>query len=108
MKRLLRSFIPGLHSSRSNTSRAARSARSPFESLEARQFLSGAVLASVSGGTLNIRGDAAANTIVVDQTGLNTRQVRITGFSGTSINGHARPLIFSGITNGIVFQMGNG
>src|SRR5688500_15224776 len=69
-----------------------------IETLESRVFLSGNVLASVAGGNLRIRGDAEANAIVVDQVGLNAGQVRISGASGTAINGQAGPIVLDGMT----------
>jgi hypothetical protein len=81
---------------------------SPVEALEARVFLSGTVLASVVQGSLHIRGDAAANAIVVDQAGLTANQVRITGTSGTTINNQSGPIVLSGITHGSSIRMGGG
>jgi hypothetical protein len=59
-------------------------------------------------GNLNIRGDAAANVIVLDQSGLNADQVRISGASGTAINNQANPVILSGVTRGVDIRMGAG
>ena len=79
-----------------------------FEALEARLLLSGTVLASVVHGNLRIRGDAAANAIVLDQNGLNADQVRISGASGTAINNQADPVVLSGIMRGARIRMGAG
>ena len=83
-------------------------ARRPLlEALESRQLLSGSVLASVVHGMLNIRGDSAANVVVLDQTGLAANQVRVSGLSGTAINKQTNPVILSGITHGAQILMGN-
>ena len=79
-----------------------------LEALEPRLLLSGAVLASMSHGNLNIRGDAAANAIVLDQAGLSANQVRISGAGGTTINGLAGPVVLSGVTGGVGIRMGAG
>ena len=79
-----------------------------FEALESRVLLSGSVVASVSGGNLDIQGDNAANAIVLDQSGLNADQVRITGAGGTAINSQADAVILSGVTRGIAIRMGGG
>jgi hypothetical protein len=78
------------------------------EVLENRLLLSGNVLASVSHGSLHIRGDAAGDAIVVDQVGLNADQVRIAPANGTVVNNQASPIILSGITRGVFIQMGKG
>lgn len=80
---------------------------SPLERLESRLLLSGAVLASVVRGNLNIQGDTAANAIVLDQIGLNPDQVRISGAGGTSINNQPNPVVVTGVTRGVVIRMGN-
>ena len=79
-----------------------------LEALEPRLLLSGAVLASMSHGNLNIRGDAAANAIVLDQAGLSDSQVRISGAGGTTINGLAGPVVLNGLTRGVDIRMGTG
>jgi hypothetical protein len=79
-----------------------------LEALETRVLLSGAVLASVSHGSLHIRGDAADDAIVVDQVGLNADQVRIAPANGSVINNQASPVVLSGIRRGVFIQMGSG
>ncbi len=81
---------------------------SSFEPLESRLLLSGTVLASVVNGNLNLRGDAAANAILLDQTGLNAGQVRVSGASGTAINNQTNPIILSGVTRGLRIRMARG
>jgi methionine-rich copper-binding protein CopC len=78
------------------------------ETLESRLFLSGTVLASVAHGNLQIRGNSAANTIVLDQVGLTANQVRVTAADGTTINDQAGPVILSGITHSALIQMTKG
>jgi hypothetical protein len=56
---------------------------------------------------LNIRGDSAANVIVLDQTGLNANQVRVSGGSGTTINKQTNPVVLSGVVHGALVRMGN-
>lgn len=56
------------------------------ESLEARQLLSGNVLALSTSGHMIITGDARGNQIVMDGAGLSANQVRISGTNGTTIN----------------------
>ena len=65
-------------------------------------------MASVLHGNLNIRGDAAANVIVLDQTGLNAHQVRVSGAGGTSVNNQAGPVVLDGVTRGVLVRMGKG
>jgi hypothetical protein len=83
-------------------------ARLSFEALERRVLLAGSVLASVSNGNLSIYGDVAANAIVLDQSGLNADQVRITAAGGTTINDQADPVIVSGITRGVGIELRGG
>lgn len=77
------------------------------ELLESRVLMSGTVSAVVSHGNLIVRGDKAAEAIVLDQAGLTTGQVRLTGNGGTAINGQADPLVVSGITGDVRIRMGN-
>ncbi|MDB5323140.1 MAG: antifreeze protein [Phycisphaerales bacterium] len=81
-------------------------ARPSVEALESRQFLS-AVSASVDHGTLKIQGNSTANVFVVDQTGLNADQVRISGVNGTTVNRHAASVVLSGVTRGALISMSN-
>ena len=83
-----------------------------LEHLESRQMLSGTVLASVSGGKLVLTGDAQANDITLDQAGLQSSEVRITG-DGTKIKlgrqgALVDSIVVSGITKGVVAKLGNG
>jgi hypothetical protein len=79
-----------------------------FEALETRVLLSGNVMASVVHGNLNIRGDTEANAIVLDQTGLDADQVRISGASNTTINNLAGPVTLSDIMRNVDIRMGAG
>ena len=77
------------------------------ESLEARQLLSGNVLASVTAdGILRIRGDAGANIIALDQSGLSSGQVRLSG-TDTTINGQAA-VVLSGVSSKVSIKLGLG
>jgi hypothetical protein len=58
-------------------------------------------------GNLNVRGDTAANVVVLDQIGLNADQVRVTGTGGTTINGGTDPVILSSVTKGARVRMGD-
>jgi hypothetical protein len=90
-----------------STRRNQAVASSHTETLESRLFLSGDVLATAAHGNLAIKGDPAANAIVVDQVGLSADEVRVTGAGGTTINGQADPVILSGVTRGVVARMGD-
>jgi hypothetical protein len=85
--------------------RKIAAACSPVEHLESRVLLSGAVVASVSSGTLRIRGGGGGSAIVVDQTGLNADQVRVSGADGTTVNRRAASIVLSGITRGVLISM---
>ena len=78
-----------------------------LEPLEQRMLLSGNVVVSVFHGDLLVKGDNAGNSIVLDQSGLATGQIRVTsGASVTTINGAAGPTVFSGVTKDVRFEMG--
>ncbi len=62
----------------------SRSRAFRFETLENRAMLAGNVLASVSGTTLNITGDAAANSIQITQN--SSGNWKVTGVA-TKVNG---------------------
>ena len=59
----------------------------PLEALEPRLLMSGNVVVRVVDGCLYLLGDAQANQIQVDQTGLPAGQYRVTGTAGTTLNG---------------------
>jgi hypothetical protein len=80
----------------------------PPEALESRVFLSGSVLASVVNGDVHIRGDAEANAIFMDQSGLASGQVRVTGTDGTAINGQGAPVVLDGVTRDTRIRMEDG
>jgi hypothetical protein len=86
---------------------AVGSVRYSLDNLERRVMLSANVSATVVGGILTIVGGAAANAIVMDQTGLTATRVRISGTSGTTINGQPGPLVLSGVS-GLRVGLGGG
>ena len=106
MKNATRHSVRNVFSKHSGKHRNAP-ARSAMEVLESRRLLSGSVLASVVHGMLTIRGDNAANAIVMDQTGLNASQVRVSAGNATTINNQANPVILSGVIHGARIRMGN-
>ena len=107
MKRSLRDLARNIFP-KHHVKRRISPAGSSIEIMEQRLFLSGSVLASVVHGNLTIRGNAAANSIVVDQAGLTAGQVRVSGAAGTAINNQNAPVILSGITGGVSVRMGAG
>ena len=76
-----------------------------MDNLESRVMLSGNVAVSVVSGNLIVRGDASANSIVLNNAGRN--KVRVTGADGTTINGAAGPLIMSAV-HGLSLKLGDG
>ncbi|MEA2710287.1 MAG: hypothetical protein QOF78_2888 [Phycisphaerales bacterium] len=82
--------------------------RAAVEVLEPRRFLSGSVTATVDHGNLTILGDAEANAIVVDQTGLAAGEVRILGTGGTTVNDQSAAVVLTGITRGVGIRTGAG
>src|SRR4051795_6630940 len=76
-----------------------------MDNLESRVMLSGNVAVSVVSGNLVVRGDASANSIVLNNAGKN--KVRITGANATTINGAAGPVIMSAV-HGLNLKMGDG
>jgi hypothetical protein len=78
-----------------------------FDRLESRLVLDGNVSVSLHKGVLSIMGDAAANQISIasDASG----NVTVTSTDGTTtLNNGAGPLMFSGVTNGLSINMGDG
>src|SRR3954469_13788798 len=76
-----------------------------MDNLESRVMLSGNVAVSVVSGNLVVRGDASANSIVLNNAGKN--KVRVAGADGTTINGAAGPLIMSAV-HGLSLKLGDG
>jgi len=77
-----------------------------LEVLEPRTMLSGNVTAAVVGGSLVIGGDAAANDIVLDQSGLTSDQVRISsGANATSINNQSDPIVLNSVTGNLQIKL---
>lgn len=94
--------------SQQDTGRNSAPACLPPEALESRVFLSGNVLASVVNGNVHIRGDADANAIVMDQSGLAEGQIRVTGTDGTAINGQGAAVVLEGVTRNTRIRMEHG
>lgn len=81
-----------------------------LESLEARAMLAGNVTASVTRGTLNIKGDAEANSIVISQTPSVSGGFTITPMtdSNTTINGGTVAINLTGVLRvSIKMEAGN-
>jgi hypothetical protein len=78
-----------------------------MDTLEGRVMLSGNVAVSVVSGNLVVRGDASANSIVLNHSGLTKNKVRVSGADGTTINGAAGPIIFSAV-HGLNLKLGDG
>jgi hypothetical protein len=76
-----------------------------MDNLESRVMLSGNVAVSVVSGNLVVRGDASANSIVMNNAGKN--KVRIAGANATTINGAAGLLIMSAV-HGLSLKLGDG
>lgn len=76
-----------------------------MDNLESRVMLSGNVAVSVVSGNLVVRGDASANSIVLNNAGKN--KVRITGANATTINGAAGPVVMSAV-RGLSLKLGDG
>ncbi|MFM8397628.1 MAG: hypothetical protein ACKOAH_07340, partial [Pirellula sp.] len=65
--------------------------RLALEKLQARELLAGDVTAAVTNGFLVVRGDDAANELMIER--ISGDRVRITGATGTTINGLTQPAI---------------
>src|SRR3954471_5552920 len=76
-----------------------------MDNLESRVMLSGNVAVSVVSGNLVVRGDASANSIVLNNAGRN--KVRVTGADATTINGAAVPVVMS-LVHGLNLKLGDG
>jgi len=62
-----------------------------LEKLHARELLAGDVTAAVTNGFLVVRGDDAANELTIER--ISGDKVRVTGATGTTINGLSQPAI---------------
>jgi hypothetical protein len=78
-----------------------------FGSLAAAAARADDVTATISSGTLKLKGDVDPNTLTLDQVGLNPDQVRVTGTT-TTINGAVGPVVFDGFTGGLQVDLGAG
>ena len=76
-----------------------------MDNLESRVMLSGNVVVSVVSGNLVVRGDASANSIVLNNAGKN--KVRVSGADATTINGAAGPVVMSRV-RGLNLTLGSG
>ena len=76
-----------------------------MDNLESRVMLSGNVAVSVVSGNLIVRGDASANSIVLNNAGRN--KVRVAGADGTTINGAAGPVVMSRV-HGLSLKLADG
>jgi hypothetical protein len=66
------------------------------------------VRVAVKGGKLSIKGDADANQLTIDGTGLQSDSLRITPAGATTVNGAAGPQIFTGFVEGVAIKLGDG
>jgi hypothetical protein len=85
---------------------ARRPVRLAVEALEERLALSGNVTAALARGTLTLTGDPLANHVVLSQPGFG--QLTLTPADGTTVNGQARPLTFTGVTGDLNIGLGRG
>src|SRR6476469_9594866 len=76
-----------------------------MDNLESRVMLSGNVAVSVVSGSLVVRGDASANSIILTNAGKN--KVRVAGADATTINGAAGPVVMSRV-RGLNLKLGDG
>ncbi|MFM8189327.1 MAG: Ig-like domain-containing protein, partial [Pirellula sp.] len=65
--------------------------RLALEKLHARELLAGDVTAAVTNGFLVVRGDDAANELTIER--ISGDKVRVTGATGTTVNGLSQPAI---------------
>ena len=65
--------------------------RLALEKLQIRELLAGDVTAAVTNGFLVVRGDDAANELTIER--VSGDRVRVTGATGTTINGLTQPAI---------------
>ncbi len=76
-----------------------------LEQLETRTALAGNVTAAVLGGNLVVNGDNQGADIAISQPSVG--KITLTG-DGTSINGSAGPVTFSGVTRDLRINFGKG
>lgn len=86
---------------------SGRSPRLHLEALEERIAPAGAVIVTVTGGTLNIIGGDEGDSVTVDAAGLGANQVRVTGVAGTTVNGGASAIL-DGWSGSLKAKMGGG
>ncbi|MGF1633006.1 MAG: hypothetical protein ACFCVE_04080 [Phycisphaerae bacterium] len=79
-----------------------------FETLEQRRLLAGDVTAVLEDGRLIVRGDEAANALVITRDEGDRDALRLVPQSGTTVNGSADPLVVEGVLWGIDVQLGGG
>jgi hypothetical protein len=73
--------------------RRARATPLNFDALEGRSLLAGDVTVQLLQGSAFLVGDGQGNDIQVDQAGLPANELRVTGESGTTIDGQTGPLV---------------
>ncbi|MGB7161095.1 MAG: hypothetical protein WBD40_23750 [Tepidisphaeraceae bacterium] len=78
-----------------------------FESLEQRRLMAGDVIASVYKHALILRGDDAANSIVIQRQADRTT-FRLVPMDGTTINGATDPLVVRGVATGMFLDLRGG
>lgn len=66
------------------------------------------VLVSIKNGKLSVKGDADANQLTIDGTGLQADSLRITPHGGTTVNGLAGAQTFTGFVGGVTIKLGDG
>jgi VCBS repeat-containing protein len=87
--------------------RPPRSCSLRLENLESRLALDGSVQAFVSGGSLQITGDAADNEILIEQHA--SRSFIVSSRDGTTqINGQSGPVTFTGVRNDLNISLADG
>ena len=78
------------------------------ENLENRQLMAGDVsVALTNGGDLVVRGDNAANEIVITSSP-DSDAFWVEGIDGTTINGRSQRMLFDGVTDDIRINLRNG
>lgn len=66
------------------------------------------VLVAIKNGKLSVKGDADANALTIDGTGLQADSLRVTPSGGTTVNGVAGPQVFTGFVEGVTIKLGDG
>ena len=72
-----------------------------IEQLERRRLMSGDVVVRLEDGWLRVEGDESDNVVIVERSGSDPAAVVVRGEGGTTLNGAAKDLIFSGAADGL-------